>query len=47
MTARRFLALLLTMLLAGAAAGCGSDRDKGINRGKDLPTPPPAEDRAK
>ena len=30
---RRFLTLLLVLtLLAGSALGCGSDKDKGVNK---------------
>jgi hypothetical protein len=39
---KRFVWLLLTVLLAGAAAGCGSDREKGMNKDiKDLPRETP------
>lgn len=29
--------LMILMLLAGLVAGCGSDKDKGKNRDRDLP----------
>jgi hypothetical protein len=34
---RRLLTLVLTAALLAGAAGCGSDRDKGTNRGLDKP----------
>jgi hypothetical protein len=40
MSLKRILALLVT---AALLAGCGSDRDKGKNRNKDLPEPPAKE----
>jgi len=37
---KRLLPLLgAVILLAGFALGCGGDKDKGINRGKDKPLP--------
>jgi hypothetical protein len=39
MLLRRLLALLLSTALLAGAAGCGSDRDKGTNSGKDRPVP--------
>jgi hypothetical protein len=35
----------MAVFLAGAAAGCGGDRGKGTNRGKDMPTPPAKDDK--
>jgi hypothetical protein len=32
-----------TLVLTAFALGCGGDKDKGINRGKDIPKPPEAE----
>jgi hypothetical protein len=38
---KHFLWVLLMVLLAGAAAGCGSDKDKGIKKDKDFPREAP------
>jgi hypothetical protein len=32
---------VVLVLLAGAAAGCGGDKDKGINKDKDFPREAP------
>lgn len=36
---RLFLILLAVVVLGASLAGCGGDRDKGVNRGKDRPKP--------
>ena len=36
---KRLIWLLSSILLAGLATGCSGDKDKGINRGKDIPVP--------
>ena len=41
---RPILYALLTALLLALVPGCGSDKDKGVNRHKDLPRSGPAED---
>jgi hypothetical protein len=33
---------LIAALLSVGGVGCGSDKDKGINSGKDVPRPPQA-----
>jgi hypothetical protein len=37
---QRTLLLLLALLLTAAAAGCGSEKDKGINKDMDRPREP-------
>src|SRR5262249_46956482 len=37
---KKLLALLAALLLAALVPGCGSQRDKGINSGRDRPQPP-------
>jgi hypothetical protein len=37
---RRVLTALLAVLLALPAAGCGGERDKGINKDRDKPRAP-------
>jgi hypothetical protein len=40
---KQWLALIVgVVVLLGCGAGCGSDKDKGINSGKDVPRPPQA-----
>ena len=34
---RRLLAILTALLVLGLAAGCGNDKEKGMNRDKDKP----------
>jgi hypothetical protein len=34
---KRLLNILVVLLLAGVTGGCGGERDKGINKDKDLP----------
>jgi hypothetical protein len=40
---KRWLCVLLAVLLAGSLPGCGGDRDKGINKDRDKPREAPAE----
>jgi hypothetical protein len=37
---KRWLTILLAIVLAGGVAGCGGDKDKGANKDKDLPRAP-------
>jgi hypothetical protein len=34
---KRLSVIVLAVLLAGFSAGCGGDKDKGINKNKDKP----------
>ena len=34
---RSFVSLLLAALLAVSLAGCGNDKEKGINKDRDMP----------
>jgi hypothetical protein len=38
---KRLTVLLLAALLSSLLAGCNSDKDKGVNKNKDLPRQPP------
>jgi hypothetical protein len=40
---KRLLCLVLAVVLAAVLPGCGSDREKGINKDKDKPREAPAE----
>ena len=40
---KTFFSVLLMMLLLALVSGCGSDKDKGMNRHKDLPRATPTE----
>jgi hypothetical protein len=39
---RWWICCLAASLCLGLAAGCGGERDKGVNSGKDRPVPPTA-----
>jgi hypothetical protein len=40
---KRFLCVLLALVLAGTLSGCGGDRHKGINKDRDKPREAPPE----
>ncbi len=40
---KRWLCILLAVVLAAVLPGCGGERDKGINKDRDKPRQAPAE----
>jgi hypothetical protein len=44
---RRLTAVFLALVLAGLAAGCGGDKDRGVNRDRDRPRAAPTGDTGK